>query len=83
MNRLQELIEETRPTAGPQAYYSEHTVKKWIENITTTILDEVIDAIHQTDPSPKMIVHEPYRAVANNVVEHFFKVNEHNNEHNT
>ena len=35
------------------------------------IIEECIDVVSASDPSPKTIVHEPYRAIMNNIVEHF------------
>jgi hypothetical protein len=35
------------------------------------IVDECIEVVLASNPSPKMIVHEPYRTIMNNIVEHF------------
>lgn len=83
MNRLQQLIEETRPTRGLRAYYTEKSVSEWLELLAEKILDEVVEVIHDSDPSPQMIVHEPYRTAANNVVGHFYNITESTDEHNT
>ena len=71
MKRIQELIEQTRPTPGPQAYYAERTVNEWLEKLAEQILDEVYDVVHGCDPSPKMIAHEPYRSITNTIDNHF------------
>jgi hypothetical protein len=71
MKRIQELIEQTRPTPGPQAYYAERTVNEWLEKLAEQILDEVIDVVHRCDSSPQMVAHEKYRSIAHSVVDHF------------
>lgn len=46
MKRIQELIEQTRPTPGPQAYYAERTVNEWLEKLAELILHEVTVVDH-------------------------------------
>jgi hypothetical protein len=49
MNRLQQLIEETRPTPGPQGYYPDYVVNEWIELLAKKILNEAVNAHSVTD----------------------------------
>ena len=35
------------------------------------IINECCDVVINSDPSPKMILHEPYRTIMNNIQEHF------------
>lgn len=42
-----------------------------LEKFAELIVEECIDVVLRSDPSPKMIAHEPYRTIMNNIVEHF------------
>lgn len=42
-----------------------------MEKFAELIIQECIDVVLDSDTSPKMIVHEPYRTIMNNIVEHF------------
>lgn len=47
--------------------YGEGNLEKFAEIIVAECIDVVLDS----DPSPKMIAHEPYRTIMNNIQEHF------------
>lgn len=40
-------------------------------SIAEQVIQECIDVVLNSDPSPKMIAHEPYRTIMNNIMEHF------------
>lgn len=42
-----------------------------LEKFAELIIQECIEIVISSDPSPKMILHEPYRTVMNNIVDHF------------
>ena len=42
-----------------------------IEVFAQLIVNECCDVVINSDPSPKMILHEPYRTIINNIQEHF------------
>lgn len=50
----------------------EEAVREDIDKILQLVIDRVDNAILESDPSPKMILHEPYRTVRNNVLEVFY-----------
>ena len=35
------------------------------------IIEECLDVVIESDPSPKMIINEPYRSIVENIKEHF------------
>ena len=45
--------------------------KTYEEFLTELILDECCNVIIDSDPSPKMILHEPYRTIMDNLINHF------------
>jgi hypothetical protein len=47
--------------------------------LARSILDKVDDIIIESDPSSKMILHEPYRTIRNSVDEWFFAKSEGDN----
>lgn len=36
------------------------------------VMEECQEIVCRSDPSPKMVLHEPYRSVVNNITEHFY-----------
>lgn len=73
-NKLYELEKQARNYADsvPAAMYerriwTNHFQSKYAE----LIIQECIEVVLSSDPSPKMIAHEPYRTIMNNIVEHF------------
>jgi len=44
---------------------------KEMEKFAQLIIDECIDAVIESDPSEKLIVHEPYRSIINAIEEKF------------
>lgn len=42
-----------------------------LEVFAQLIVNECCDVVINSDPSPKMILHEPYRTIINNIQEHF------------
>ncbi len=74
MNRIEQLagkiIEETveRESNTFNARLNIHDLKRFADRI----LEEVTDVICECDPSPKMILHEPYRTVDCAITDHFY-----------
>ena len=46
--------------------------RKHLDKLVYLLLNEIDNALLASDPSPKMILHEPYRTVRNNVLEVFY-----------
>lgn len=42
-----------------------------LEMFALRIIEQCVDAVLESDPSPKMIVHEPYRTIMNNIYDSF------------
>jgi hypothetical protein len=36
------------------------------------VMEECQEVVCSSDPSPKMILHEPYRTIVDNITEHFY-----------
>lgn len=42
-----------------------------VQKFAELIIQECIDVVVESDPSPKMVFNEPYRSVVENIKEHF------------
>ena len=64
---LAEQAEGTKKHVPAVWQFYDHELEKFAE----LIVQECIEVVLSSDPSPKMIAHEPYRTIMNNIVEHF------------
>lgn len=71
--RIDELFGQALDAAVPETWTTLNMmqVKLLKDKFAELIVEECIDVVLSSDPSPKMIVHEPYRTIMNNIVEHF------------
>lgn len=42
-----------------------------VQKFAELIIDQCLDVVIASGPSPKMVLHEPYRTVMENIKEHF------------
>lgn len=74
---MNERIQELARQVGAKPIYYEFLTgyeipgKDGLEKFAELIIDECIDVVIESDNNPKMIVHEPYRTIMENIREHF------------
>lgn len=65
MSRIEELAEQS----GMTQYVAADN--KFLERFAELILDDVCDVIIESDPSEKMMLHEPYRSIISDIMQRF------------
>lgn len=65
MSKIEKFAEES----GMTQYVAANN--KCLERFAKMLIDEVCEGIIESDPSEKMIMHEPYITVLQNVMERF------------
>lgn len=66
-DRIRKIYQEARQIAIMRPDFME----EWEYKFAELIIDECIDVVIESDNNPKMIVHEPYRTIMENIKEHF------------
>lgn len=51
---------------------SENFMEPWEYKFAELIIENCMDIIVECDENPKMIVHEPYRTIVNNIQDYFY-----------
>ena len=68
---MNERIRELADRAGLKLDNLPDDVYIPLEQFAKLIIQECISVVIDSDPSPKMILHQPYRTIVNNIEEHF------------
>ena len=76
--RIKELVEQANLSADKTYQFDPKDgfqIQEWdkirLEKFAELIVEQCTDIVMRSDPSPKMILHEPYRTICNNIWEHF------------
>lgn len=68
---MKESVRDLWLQAGGDSVNEEHFRDEIIERFAELIVDRCADSVIESDPSEKMILHEPYRTVMDNVLRTF------------